>query len=121
MSTDLHPNSEDVWVLARENPMLRAWLSPADDVLPGLFPEAKPSPPPHPHIFSSGLSEPLPGATRLSSSLHPVYLGPVIQHHARISLLELRSGWVQTPGWHCLGSSSRSGGWRVSGVGTDGV
>ena len=40
MSTDLHPNPEDVWVLACENPMLRASLSPADDVLPGLFPEA---------------------------------------------------------------------------------
>ena len=26
MSTDLHPNPEDVWVLARENSMLRAWL-----------------------------------------------------------------------------------------------
>ena len=76
---------------------------------------AEPSPPPHRHILCNGLSEPLPGATCLSSSLHPVCLGPVIHPHTRTSLLELRSGWVQTPGWHLIVSSSRSGGWRVRG------
>ena len=76
---------------------------------------AEPSAPPHHHILCNGLSEPLPGATCLSSSLHPVCLGPVIHPHTRTSLLELRSGWVQTPGWHLIVSSSRSGGWRVRG------
>ena len=124
MSTDPHPSPEDVWVLARETPLCweHVWallMMSCLDCFQKLY--AEPSPPPHPHILCNGLSEPLPGATCLSSSLHPVYLGPVIHHHTRTSLLELRSGWVQTPGWHLLGSSRRSGGWRVRGVGRDGV
>ena len=124
MSTDPHPSPEDVWVLAGETPPCweHVWallMMSCLDCFKKLY--AEPSPPPHPHILCNGLSEPLPGATCLSSSLHPIYLGPVIHHHTRTSLLELRSRWAPTPGWHLLGSSSRSGGWRLRGVGRDGV
>lgn len=75
---------------------------------------AEPSPPPHRHILCNGLSEPLPGATCLSSSLHPSTWALSSTLTPEL-ILELRSWVAQTPGWHLIGSSRRSGGWRVRG------